>query len=89
VVNAFRNGLGLSGFVGGQNVTVEYRSAGITLINRVYGGCFDPTYVVVIVGNTNSALAAKAMTRTVDCFRQLTLGNCAASHRSRRRRNSS
>jgi len=61
----------------------------IALINRVYGGCFDPTYVVVIVGNTNSALAAKAMTRTVDCFRQLTLGNYAASHRSRRRRNSS
>jgi hypothetical protein len=66
----------------------------IALINRVYGGCIDPTYVVVIVGNTNSALAAKAMTRTVNCFRkflgeQLTLGNWAASHRSRRRRNSS
>jgi putative tryptophan/tyrosine transport system substrate-binding protein len=65
-VTAFRQGLKEVGFVEGQNVAIEYRFAenqrdrlpalAAELIRRP---------VVVIVGNTPSALAAKALTTTV------------------------
>jgi putative tryptophan/tyrosine transport system substrate-binding protein len=65
-VTAFRQGLKEAGFVEGQNVAIEYRFAenhpdrlpalAAELIRRP---------VVVIVGNTPSALAAKAVTTTV------------------------
>jgi putative ABC transport system substrate-binding protein len=66
LVTAFRQGLKEAGFVEGQNVAVEYRSAEdhpgrlpalvADLISR---------QVAVIVGNQSSALAAKAATTTV------------------------
>jgi ABC-type uncharacterized transport system substrate-binding protein len=65
-VTAFRQGLKEAGFVEGQNVAIEYRSAEghldrlpalvAELIRRP---------VAVIVGNTPSAFAAKAVTTTV------------------------
>jgi putative ABC transport system substrate-binding protein len=66
LVNAFRQGLKEAGFVDGQNVTIELRSAEgqpdrlpaliADLLRRP---------VAVIVGNLNSAIAAKAATTTV------------------------
>src|SRR5215468_9952113 len=66
LVTAFREGLKEVGFVEGQNVAIEYRSAEdqadklpalvAELIRR---------RVAVIVGNVDSAVAAKAATTTV------------------------
>jgi putative tryptophan/tyrosine transport system substrate-binding protein len=66
LVAAFRQGLKEAGFVEGQNVAIEYRSAEdqahqlpalvADLVRR---------QVALIVGNTSSSLAAKAVTTTV------------------------
>jgi ABC-type uncharacterized transport system substrate-binding protein len=65
-VSAFRQGLKEAGFVEGQNVAIEYRSADNQpdrLLALVTDLIRQP--VAVIVGNTDSALAAKAATTTV------------------------
>jgi putative ABC transport system substrate-binding protein len=66
LVNAFRQGLKEAGFVEGQNVAIEYRSAedqGDRL--PVLVGDLVRRHVTLIVGNTPSVLAAKAATTTV------------------------
>jgi hypothetical protein len=55
-MTAFREGLKEAGFVEGQDVAIEYRSAVAELLRR---------QVALIVGNTPAALAAKAVTTTV------------------------
>jgi putative ABC transport system substrate-binding protein len=66
LVTAFRQGLKEGGFVEGQNVAVEYRSAEGRadrlpgLVTELIG-----RRVAVFVGNNNSALAAKAVTTTL------------------------
>ncbi len=66
LVTAFRQGLKDAGFVEGQNVAVEYRSAD-NQIDRLPALVADLIRrpVAVIVGNNPSALAAKAATTTV------------------------
>jgi putative ABC transport system substrate-binding protein len=66
LVNAFGQGLKEAGFIEGQNVAIEYRSAEdqadrlpVLVAELLHRG------VVLIVGNTPSALAAKATTTTV------------------------
>ena len=66
LVGAFRRGLKETGFVEGQNVAIEYRSAedqGDRL--PVLVADLVRRKVAVIVGNTPSVLAAKAATTTV------------------------
>ena len=66
LVTAFRQGLKEAGFVEGQNVTVELRSTDgqpDRLPPLLADLLRQP--VAVIVGNLNSALAAKAATTTV------------------------
>jgi putative tryptophan/tyrosine transport system substrate-binding protein len=66
LVTAFRQGLKEAGFVDGQNVAIEYRSAEDQM-DRLPLLVADLLRwpVAVIVGNTPSALAAKAATTTV------------------------
>src|SRR5262245_38174953 len=62
-ITAFRQGLKEAGFVEGQDVAIEYRSAEDQ--TRVPLLVADLRQVALIVGNTPSALAAKAATTTV------------------------
>src|SRR5262245_33528128 len=63
---AFRQGLKEAGFIEGQNVLIEYRSAE-DQAHRLPALVADLVrqQVALIVGNTPSALAAKAATTTV------------------------
>jgi putative tryptophan/tyrosine transport system substrate-binding protein len=66
LVAAFRQGLKEAGFIEGQNVLIEYRSAE-DQAHRLPALVDDLVrrQVALIVGNTRSALAAKAATTTV------------------------
>jgi putative tryptophan/tyrosine transport system substrate-binding protein len=63
---AFHQGLKEAGFVGGQNVVIEFRSAE-NQPDRLPALVADliHEHVAVIVGNNDSALAAKAATTTI------------------------
>ena len=66
LVTAFREGLRETGFVEGQNVAIEYRYADNQLDRLpVLVAELLRRPVAMIVGNTPSALAAKAATTTV------------------------
>src|SRR5262249_55668502 len=58
-VTAFRQGLKEAGFIDGQNVAIEYRSDQTDRLPLLVAD-FLRRQVAVIVGNTPSALAAKA-----------------------------
>jgi putative ABC transport system substrate-binding protein len=63
-VTAFRQGLKEAGFIEGQNVAIEYRSDQTDRLPLLVAD-FLRRQVALIVGNTPSALAAKAATTTV------------------------
>jgi ABC-type uncharacterized transport system substrate-binding protein len=63
-VTAFRQGLKEAGFVEGQNVGIEYRSDPTDKLPLLVADLLR-RQVALIVGNTPSALAAKAATTTV------------------------
>ena len=65
-MTAFREGLTKAGFVEGDNVAIEYRSAedNAEKLPALVAELID-RHVAVIVGNIDSALAAKAATNTV------------------------
>ena len=66
LVAAFRRGLNETGYTEGQNVAVEYRAADDDREKlKALVEDFVRLPVAVIVGNTPSALAAKAATKTV------------------------
>jgi putative tryptophan/tyrosine transport system substrate-binding protein len=63
---AFRQGLKEAGFIEGQNVAIEYRSAEDQAVRLpVLVADLLHQQMALIVGNTPSALAAKAATTTV------------------------
>ena len=66
LVTAFRQGLKEAGFVDGQNVAIEFRSAE-DHVDRLPALVADLLRrpVAVIVGNNNSAIVAKAATATI------------------------
>jgi ABC-type uncharacterized transport system substrate-binding protein len=68
LVAAFGQGLKEAGFIAGQNVAIEYRSAE-DQAHRLPALVADLVrqQVVLIVGNTRSALAAKAATTPQGC----------------------
>jgi len=59
LVTAFRQGLKETGYIEGQNVAIELRSADALVGDLIHRP------VAVIVGNLNAALAAKAATTTI------------------------
>jgi putative ABC transport system substrate-binding protein len=63
-VTAFRQGLKEAGFIEGQNVAIEYRTDQIDRLPLLVADLLR-RQVALIVGNTPSALAAKAATTTV------------------------
>src|SRR6266487_817782 len=63
-LTAFRQGLKEAGFIEGQNVAIEYRSDETDRLPLVVADLLS-RQVALIVGNTPSALAAKAQTTTV------------------------
>jgi putative tryptophan/tyrosine transport system substrate-binding protein len=64
-MTAFRQGLKEAGFVEGQNVAIEYRSAEDQSRVPLLVADLLRRQVALIVGNTSAALAAKAATTTV------------------------
>jgi len=64
-MTAFRQGLKEAGFVEGQDVAIEYRSAEDQTRVPLLVADLLRRQVALIVGNTPSALAAKAATATV------------------------
>jgi len=66
LITAFRQGLKEAGFVDGQNVAIEFRSAE-DHVDRLPALVADLLRrpVAVIVGNNNSAIVAKAATATI------------------------
>ena len=64
-MTAFREGLKEAGFVVGQDVAIEYRSAEDQIRVPLLVADLLRRQVALIVGNTPAALAAKAITTTV------------------------